>query len=128
MAAGLCYVEQSMSSARISRKQIHIRGIVQGVGFRPFVYNLALKLGLQGYVLNSSAGVTLEVEGDARELDYFVRCLKDDAPPLAKIESLDVQDLAAAGYSGFVIRGSAPDRVDEPGELVPISPDVATCD
>jgi len=131
MAAGLCYVGQSMSGPRISRKQVHIRGIVQGVGFRPFVYNLALKLGLQGYVLNSSAGVTLEVEGDARELDHFVRCLTDDAPPLAKIESLDVQDLAAAGYSGFVIRGSAdsaPDRIDESGKLVPISPDVATCD
>ncbi len=61
-----CYVELGVSSAagnHVSRRQIHVRGIVQGVGFRPFVYNLAQRLQLAGYVLNSSAGVVIEVEG-----------------------------------------------------------------
>ena len=110
--------------ASSTRKQIHIRGIVQGVGFRPFVYNLATRLGLNGCVLNSSAGVTIEVEGHAGNLENFVRCLKADAPPLAQIEELTIRDMPPAGDSGFVIRQSQ----DEPGHLVPVSPDVATCD
>ena len=113
-----------MAGNHISRRQIHVRGIVQGVGFRPFVYNLAQRLRLAGYVLNSSAGVLIEVEGSAAELDDFVRALNEDAPPLANIEDLDVAALEPAGYSSFVIRES----VDEPGKLVPVSPDVGTCD
>ena len=58
------------------RRQIRVHGIVQGVGFRPFVYNLAQKLGLSGYVLNSSAGVLIEVEGDPAHIDLFVRELQ----------------------------------------------------
>ena len=108
----------------ISRRQIHIRGIVQGVGFRPFVYNLAQGLGLYGYVLNSSAGVTIEVEGESWELDRFVSRLGDEAPPLAHIEDFAVTPLEPAGYSAFVIRDSR----DEPGRLVPVSPDISTCD
>ena len=110
--------------SRPIRKQIHIRGIVQGVGFRPFVYNLAIKHGLNGYVLNSSAGVTIEVEGAERALECFLRGLTDDAPPLAEIQEIHVRDLAPAGHSAFVIRESE----DEPGHLSPVSPDVATCD
>ncbi len=113
-----------MAGNSIARRQIHIRGIVQGVGFRPFVYNLARRLELSGYVLNSSAGVVIEVEGGASELDDFERSLRREAPPLANIEDLDVAALEPAGYSGFEIRES----VDEPGKLVPVSPDVATCD
>ena len=105
------------------RREIHVRGIVQGVGFRPFVYNLAHRLGLVGWVLNSSAGVRIEVEGEAAVLDAFVRALRDEAPPLAQIEDVTVSSLAPAGYTGFVIRES----VDEPGKLVPVSPDVSTC-
>ena len=108
----------------ISRRQIHIRGIVQGVGFRPFVYNLAQGLGLCGYVLNSSAGVTIEVEGESDELDRFVNRLGDEAPPLAHIEQVAVTPLEPAGYRSFVIRDSR----DEPGKLVPVSPDISTCD
>ena len=110
--------------SRISRRQIYIRGIVQGVGFRPFVYKLAQELSLHGYVLNSSAGVTVEVEGADWELECFVRRLRDETPPLAQIEDIVIQTLAPAGYSSFVIRGS----VDEPGRLAPVSPDVSTCD
>ena len=107
----------------VSRRQILIRGIVQGVGFRPFVYNLAQGLGLNGYVLNSSAGVTIEVEGESGELDRFVGRLGDEAPPLAHIEEVAVTRLEPAGYSSFVIR----DSLDEPGRLVPVSPDISTC-
>ena len=112
------------SGARISRRQIHIGGIVQGVGFRPFVFKLAQELGLQGYVLNSSTGVTIEVEGADPKLECFVHRLRSDAPPLAQIEDVVIQTLAPAGYSSFVIRES----VDEPGRLAPVSPDIATCD
>ena len=108
----------------IARRQIHIRGIVQGVGFRPFVFNLAQRLQLSGYVLNSSAGVVIEAEGSEAELDQFVRALNHDAPPLAQIEDVAVTTLGPAGYTGFVIRES----LDEPGHLVPVSPDVSTCD
>ena len=113
-----------MSPSRIGRKHIHIRGIVQGVGFRPFVYNLAQKLQLSGYVLNSAAGVVIEIEGENARLDRFVEQVHADAPPLALIEDVAVIGLAPAGYDGFVIRES----VDEPGKLAPVSPDVSTCD
>ena len=59
-------------TAAAGRREIRVRGIVQGVGFRPFVYNLAQRLQLSGYVLNSSAGVLIEVEGDAARIDRFV--------------------------------------------------------
>jgi len=110
--------------SRISRRQIHVAGIVQGVGFRPFVYKLAQELGLHGYVLNSSAGVTLEVEGADAEVECFVRRLRHETPPLAQIENLVIQTLPPAGYESFAIRES----VDEPGRLAPVSPDVSTCD
>ena len=106
------------------RKQILVRGVVQGVGFRPFVYNLAQRYRLAGFVLNSSAGVTIEVEGDAAQIDQFVGALSDEAPPLAHIEDVTVADVVSAGASSFVIRES----VQEPGKLVPVSPDMSTCD
>src|ERR1700733_14426947 len=105
------------------RRQIRVRGIVQGVGFRPFVYNLAQKLGLAGYVLNSSAGVVIEVEGDRTHVDRFVRELTENPPPLAQIEEIAIENLEPATYSAFAIRES----VDQPGQPAPVSPDVATC-
>lgn len=106
------------------RRQIRVHGIVQGVGFRPFVYNLAQSLQLAGYVLNSSAGVLIEVEGASEQIERFVGELRDHPPPLARIEDIAVELLEPGGYSGFVIR----DSVDEPGQLAPVSPDVSTCD
>jgi hydrogenase maturation protein HypF len=105
------------------RKQIRVHGIVQGVGFRPFVYNLAQKLGLSGYVLNSSAGVLIEVEGDPAQVEFFVRELQANPPPLAQIEDIHTAPLDAVGDAAFSIRES----VDQPGQLAPVSPDVATC-
>jgi hydrogenase maturation protein HypF len=105
------------------RKQIRVRGIVQGVGFRPFIYNLARRLRLTGYVLNSSAGVLIEVEGESTQIEDFVRELRANPPTLAHIEEVELTALQPAGHADFVIRES----VDEPGALAPVSPDVATC-
>jgi hydrogenase maturation protein HypF len=110
------------------RKQIRVHGIVQGVGFRPFVYNLAQSLGLSGYVLNSSAGVLIEVEGDPEQIGRFVRELRDNPPPLALLDQVQIEDISsampdAAGDCIFSIRES----LDEPGQLAPVSPDVSTC-
>ena len=66
---------------------IHITGIVQGVGFRPFVYGLAVRFGLNGWVRNTSAGVDIEVDGTADKLDSFVKSLKSELPPLARIDT-----------------------------------------
>jgi len=89
----------------------------EGVGFRPFVYSLARDLDSNGYVLNSSAGVTTDVEGQSGELECFVNRLGLEAPPLAHIEDVDVTPLEPAGYSGFVIRDSR----DEPGKQAVIA-------
>ena len=96
---------------------------MQGVGFRPFVYNLAQRCGLAGYVLNSSAGVIVEAEGAASVLDGFIESLRREAPPLARIEEMLVAAIDPRGESQFVIRESEP----EVGEFVLVSPDVATC-
>jgi hydrogenase maturation protein HypF len=106
------------------RIRVRLRGIVQGVGFRPFVHNLALKLDLAGYVLNSSAGLVAEVEGDPAALDAFVKSLREDPPPLAWIQEMEVLELEAVGDAAFAIRES----VAETGEFALVSPDVATCD
>ena len=106
-----------------TRLRIRLRGIVQGVGFRPFVHNLALKHKLNGFVLNSSAGLITEVEGDPAELASFLTALAADAPPLAWIQETETKELDPTGEIGFVIRHS----VAVTGEFALISPDVATC-
>ncbi len=105
-------------------KKITVRGVVQGVGFRPFVYRLAHDHGLTGWVLNHSAGVDIEVEGPPDALAAFVHDLSAQAPPLAHIESITVEDGPPAGYDRFEIRHS----VARAGQYQLISPDIATCD
>jgi hydrogenase maturation protein HypF len=100
-----------------------MRGIVQGVGFRPFVHHLAGKLELAGYVLNSSAGLVTEVEGSAEAVGRFAEAIRAEAPPLAWIQEMTVEELPLEGGQGFEIRHSAL----ETGEFALISPDVATC-
>lgn len=104
-------------------KHIEITGIVQGVGFRPFVYNLAVAHGLHGWVRNTSAGVEIEVEGSLEALDAFVDQLTTQAPPLARIESLSVTDISPNGYGEFLILESQP----QAGAYQLVSPDIATC-
>src|SRR5271156_2423596 len=106
------------------RKHIQVRGIVQGVGFRPFVYKLANGLGLTGYVFNSSSGVTIEVEGGGPELESFLRTLKEEPPALAEITQITVSEIAAQGGKGFSILHSR----EEAGEFALVSPDAGTCD
>lgn len=103
---------------------VHITGIVQGVGFRPFVYNLATKLNLKGWVKNTSAGVDIEVDGEQDVLDSFVKALRDEAPPLSRIDELTASPRPANGFASFEIHHS--ESVD--GAFQPISPDVAICD
>jgi hydrogenase maturation protein HypF len=105
------------------RVRLHLRGIVQGVGFRPFVFNLAQRLHVAGYVLNSSAGLIAEAEGESAAVAAFLRAIDDNPPPLAWIQHTEVQELSPAGDLEFVIRHS----VDRAGEFALISPDVATC-
>src|ERR1700733_314023 len=106
------------------RKHIQVRGIVQGVGFRPFVYKLANSLRLTGYVFNSSSGVTIEVEGGESQVDEFLTTLRNDPPQLAEITQIKVSEIAVQGDTGFSILGSR----EEAGEFALISPDAGTCD
>ena len=112
------------TSPLLIRRHIRVRGIVQGVGFRPFVYNLAHELGLRGYVFNSSAGVRIEIEGADESIQKFLDTLQHRPPPLALIAEVTVAELEPLGDTDFVIQESHP----EAGEFVLVSPDVATCD
>ena len=100
-----------------------MRGIVQGVGFRPFVYNLAQRLNLAGYVLNDSSGLIAEVEGAPAAIEGFLEALGSEHPPLAWIQDRVVTSLPPTGDGEFRIRPS----VAETGKFALISPDIATC-
>ena len=92
-----------MSEARLTA---WVSGRVQGVGFRPFVYALAVRLGLAGLVGNDSAGVFAEVEGPATAIGEFLTALQRDAPPLARIERVTTAGMAPDGVPGFSIAPS----------------------
>jgi hydrogenase maturation protein HypF len=110
--------------ASVVRKHIQIKGIVQGVGFRPFVYKLAKSLGLTGYIFNSSSGVTIEVEGTESELNQFLKTLKADPPQLATMTDISVTKRKAQGSTSFSILQSQ----QELGAFALVSPDAGTCD
>ncbi|MDL1911338.1 carbamoyltransferase HypF, partial [Chloroflexi bacterium CFX6] len=111
-------------NTKMNGLQVHITGIVQGVGFRPFVYNLAARLDLKGWVRNTSAGVDIEVDGEQDALDSFVKALRDEAPPLSRIDGLTASFRPANGFAAFDILHSE----SVPSAFQPISPDVAVCD
>lgn len=104
--------------------RIHITGVVQGVGFRPFVYGLATRLALTGWVRNTSAGVDIEVDGTPEALEAFVEALRVEVPPLARIDGVHVEERAPDGFTGFEIVHSA--SIAE--AFQPISPDVSLCE
>ncbi len=108
-----------------SRAIVAVNGIVQGVGFRPFVHQRARLHGLSGWVLNCPEGVRLEVEGEREAVERFVDDLRTQPPVLAMIERVEVQRAEPVGYEGFEIRASDADAPEE--ALRFISPDVATC-
>ncbi|TAN23866.1 MAG: carbamoyltransferase HypF [Acidobacteria bacterium] len=107
----------------MARRRIEVTGAVQGVGFRPFVYQLASGCGLNGAVWNSTAGVTIEAEGPEAALELFLHQLRSQPPPLARVESTSVQTIAANGGAGFHILPS------RSLSAVPaqIAPDTAPC-
>ena len=108
----------------VQRRRIIIQGIVQGVGFRPFVYGLALRLGLVGFVLNDSLGVTIEIEGATEVLDDFQRALHTESPPLARIDTITAELVPLHHESTFNITHSQVGAVRQ----ALISPDTATCE
>ncbi len=110
-------------NARV-RKAIEVTGIVQGVGFRPYVYRLALQRNLAGFITNTAAGVSIEVEGPAEAVDDFVSQLPVEAPRLARITQFAASDIPARAEGEFRI---LPSRAGE-NRRVLISPDVAICD
>ena len=105
-------------------QHIHITGIVQGVGFRPFIYGLAVRFGLRGWVNNTSAGVDIEVQGPEESLQAFVSAIWEEKPPLAHIDSLTVREVPGeTTFADFEIRASASIE----GAFQPVSADVALC-
>ena len=102
---------------------IHITGVVQGVGFRPFVYNLAQEYNLKGWVLNASDGVHIHVEGPEAIVDSFPVIVEKSAPDAARIEHVSVSNTKPESFAEFEIRASAPTA----GARTLISPDMATC-
>ena len=107
----------------ISGLHIELKGVVQGVGFRPFVYGLAMQNQLKGWVSNTTSGVVIEVEGMPSALDQFSQDLVRKAPPLSRIEHVESHSIPPNGYARFEIRESKA----EAGYVL-ISPDIATCE
>ena len=105
------------------RLRVSLAGAVQGVGFRPFVYRLATELQLQGWVLNSSAGLVVEVEGPRESLDVFQERLDRDKPAAALVLAREVSWLEPVGLAGFEIRESE----EEAEKTAGLVPDLATC-
>jgi hydrogenase maturation protein HypF len=103
--------------------RVHITGIVQGVGFRPYVYNLAIQNGLTGWVCNTSAGVDIELSGEQNEINIFLQTLKSTPPPLARIDSIEVREIPGKVYPNFeIIQSQAVSNAFQP-----ISPDIGIC-
>ncbi|TXS48472.1 carbamoyltransferase HypF [Streptomyces sp. uw30] len=105
------------------RRRVVVRGVVQGVGFRPYVYGLATELALVGHVTNTSEGVVAEVEGSVSAVARFCDRLAVQAPPLARVESVHHQELPVTGGEAFTILAS---RTGGPARTL-VSPDTATC-
>ncbi len=105
------------------RLRVYVRGAVQGVGFRPTVYRVATDLGLRGFVMNSSTGVEIDVEGTSAAALAFVPALLDQAPARGLIQGLEARWLDPTGYAAFEIRQT----VEQGPRTTPLLPDIATC-
>ena len=117
-----CFKTQNGMS-NLKNATLHITGIVQGVGFRPFIYNLAKSHGLKGWVRNTSSGVYIEVEGLEETILIFTREIIEKAPALSSIDRFETSFGAITGYETFEILNSESASSD----FVPISPDIAIC-
>ena len=103
--------------------QVSVTGVVQGVGFRPFVHRLALRFQLNGWVRNEAGEVRIEVEGPGADVQAFVEALRTEAPPLTQIEALEITRTSVKHWPEFRIVPSE----DQPDRRQPVSPDVALC-
>jgi hydrogenase maturation protein HypF len=105
-----CLTDKSLSKEErqtsAQRRGVLVRGVVQGVGFRPFVYRLALEGSLAGTISNDTDGVTIEIEGSRKQIEAFLARLKSETPPLARIDSIVTEELAITGEAGFKIVAS----------------------
>ncbi|MDY3359018.1 MAG: acylphosphatase, partial [Clostridium celatum] len=106
------------------RKVVLVEGIVQGVGFRPFVYKLAADFKLKGWVNNTSLGVIVDIEGREEQVLSFIEMLKNNTPSLAKVSNITINSKELIGYENFEIKFSKED--DNISTL--ISPDISICD
>ena len=111
-------------TATIAAKHIRVKGIVQGVGFRPYVYQLAGRFNLCGHVANTAAGVRIHVEGSPTDIAAFLAGIPAEAPPLAQITDVEAADAPTEGFHRFDIIASR----DDSAKSALISPDVAICD
>jgi hydrogenase maturation protein HypF len=115
---------EHLVASRIVAARLRVRGVVQGVGFRPFVFSLADRHRLAGWVRNTSAGVEIHIEGPAEAAEAFVAALPEEAPPRAHVATLSRRSAEPEGFDAFSILESAA----IPGEYQLISPEIATCD
>lgn len=114
----------------LAAKKIHVKGIVQGVGFRPFVYKQAKLHMINGWVLNSADGVHIEAEGEENLLDQFCLSLANDAPIAAQVEEIELQDIPLKKYKNFTIKHSKNETTglnNQKSASTLISPDLAMC-
>jgi len=113
--------EKTALSPAVRRLRVRVRGVVQGVGFRPFVHHLAARMRLKGFVQNDSEGVLLEVQG--ARVDAFLEALERSPPPLARVEAVEVEELAPRKYDDFAILDSVGGQT-----RTCVVPDAAVCD
>jgi hydrogenase maturation protein HypF len=118
-------MDQTANKEKVTRRvKATVHGIVQGVGFRPFIYQLARRYNLKGYVTNTSHGVDIDVEGESPSLDSFLKAIRSESPPLANITALEKSEHPRAGYSDFSIHESQASE----GRSTLISPDICVCE
>jgi len=113
-----------VSNGNRIRLQLRCRGTVQGVGFRPAIHRIATTLGLDGWVINDPRGATMEIEGPDEVVNAFLERLPEELPPLARLDTIEREELEPIGEEGFEVRSSTLGRRE--GALVP--PDAVLCD
>ena len=109
----------------IDAVDIHVKGIVQGVGFRPFVYRMAKKYLINGWVLNAADGVYIHAEGESKLVDEFIMELSDNPPAASRVEEIDIKEVPLEDFDSFEIRFSDDEAVEE---TTLVSPELATCE
>lgn len=109
----------------IDAVDIWVKGIVQGVGFRPFVYRMAKKYLINGWVLNATDGVHIHAEGESKLVDEFIMELSDNAPAASRVEEIDIKEVPLEDFDSFEIRFSDD---EDAAETTLVSPELATCD